>query len=450
MLIPSPRKIFYSPSKRSLHNKYKNIPSSSSSSKRNTIIKNNNNANITEEINLKKGTETIRKIDDTLLFLKSKKFSDNSLKNKVNNTSSFSSIFVDKLKKNQKLKEKNIYLKNILKELNRINNSNKSNQKNSIKKNLFINNISNNNLYNYNRLKKEFSELNYYNKLLKEKFSILKLEENNNINIKKIFANKEEVISKIKSLSYSINNFLDLISALTNQKEQNKMNNNLISSNKNKQLKNYNHNKFPNTNKKHNFFLESKNLRKNASEFINNKAHKNRNLFYNNNYIRFTGDENLNTNYYNEHSEEFQITIPLKKFEKTINTQFKRNKKLGSINSDIKNKKKLTISESNKIICPFDKSLEYNNKKNGKEIKEFHTEKNKFPTKNNSNFMNGALMNKSAKLFHLRQNANSFNVGQNKNIMKSKEKKLKNNDYNFKQNSIISKKISKIFKKPIK
>jgi len=258
MLIPSPRKIFYSPSKRSLHNKYKNIPSSSSSSKRNTIIKNNNNANITEEINLKKGTETIRKIDDTLLFLKSKKFSDNSLKNKVNNTSSFSSIFVDKLKKNQKLKEKNIYLKNILKELNRINNSNKSNQKNSIKKNLFINNISNNNLYNYNRLKKEFSELNYYNKLLIEKFSILKLEENNNINIKKIFANKEEVISKIKSLSYSINNFLDLISALTNQKEQNKMNNNLISSNKNKQLKNYNHNKFPNTNKKHNFFLESK------------------------------------------------------------------------------------------------------------------------------------------------------------------------------------------------
>ena len=59
-------------------------------------------------------------------------------------------------------------------------------------------------------------------------------------------------------------------------------------------------------------------------------------------------------------------------------------------------------------------------------------------------------MNKSAKLFHLKQNANSSNVNPNKNVMKSKEKNLNTKDYNFKQNTIISKKISKIFKKPIK
>ena len=451
MLRPSPHKIFYSPSKKSLHNKYKSIPSSSSSSKRNTIIKNNNNIFSREEIIIKKEEETISKIDDTLLFLKSKKFSDDSLKNNMNNTNSFSSIFVDKLKKNQKLKEKNIYLKNILKELNKINNSNSSNKKNSIKKNLFMNNNNNNNLYYYNQLKKDFSELKYYNKSLKEEYSILKLESNNNINIKKIFSNKEEVISKIKSLNYSINNFLDLLSTSKEQKEHNKMNDNLISSNpKQKQIKNHNHNKFPNSKNRHNLFLKSKNLRKNASELIDNYAHKNRNIFYKNNHIRFTDERNLNTNYYNENSEEFQISIPLKKFEKTITNQLS-NKKFGSINSDIKNEKKLTISESNKIMCSFAKSLEYNNKKNGKEIKEFHTEKNKFPSKiKNKNFINGSLMNKSAKLFHLNQNTNSSNIRQNKNVMKSKEKNKKNQDYNFKQNSIISKKISKIFKKPIK
>jgi len=451
MLRPSPHKIFYSPSKKSLHNKYKSIPSSSSSSKRNTIIKNNNNIFSREEIIIKKEEETISKIDDTLLFLKSKKFSDDSLKNNMNNTNSFSSIFVDKLKKNQKLKEKNIYLKNILKELNKINNSNSSNKKNSIKKNLFMNNNNNNNLYYYNQLKKDFSELKYYNKSLKEEYSILKLESNNNINIKKIFSNKEEVISKIKSLNYSINNFLDLLSTSKEQKEHNKMNDNLISSNpKQKQIKNHNHNKFPNSKNRHNLFLKSKNLRKNASELIDNYAHKNRNIFYKNNHIRFTDERNLNTNYYNENSEEFQISIPLKKFEKTITNQLS-NKKFGSINSDIKNEKKLTISESNKIMCSFAKSLEYNNKKNGKEIKEFHTEKNKFPSKiKNKNFINGSLMNKSAKLFHLNQNTNSSNIRQNKNVMKSKEKNKKNQDYNFKQNSIISKKIDKIFTKPIK
>ena len=451
MLRPSPHKIFYSPSKKSLHNKYKSIPSSSSSSKRNTIIKNNNNVFSTEEIIIKKEEETISKIDDTLLFLKSKKFSDDSLKNNMNNTNSFSSIFVDKLKKNQKLKEKNIYLKNILKELNKINNSNSFNKKNSIKKNLLMNNNNNNNLYYYNQLKKDFSELKYYNKSLKEEYSILKLESNNNINIKKIFSNKEEVISKIKSLNYSINNFLDLLSTSMEQKEHNKMNDNLISSNpKQKQIKNHNHNKFPNSKNRHNLFLKSKNLRKNASELIDNYAHKNRNIFYKNNHIRFTDERNLNTNYYNENSEEFQISIPLKKFEKTITNQLS-NKKFGSINSDIKNEKKLTISESNKIICSFAKSLEYNNKKNGKEIKEFHTEKNKFPSKiKNKNFINGSLMNKSAKLFHLNQNTNSSNIRQNKNVMKSNEKNKKNQDYNFKQNSIISKKIDKIFTKPIK
>ena len=450
MIRPSPHKIFYSPSKKSMHNKYKIITSSSSSSKRNTIIKNNNNLLSTEEIIKKKETETISKIDDTLLFLKSKKFSDDSLKNNMNNANSFSSIFVDKLKKNQKLKEKNIYLKNLLKELNKTNHYSLSNHKNSIKKNLFMNN--NNNSYYYNQLRKEFSELKYYNKLLKEEYSILKLEENNNTNIQKIFSNKEEVISKIKSLNYSINNFLDLISTYTEPKEQNKMSNILISSNPNKkQLNNHNHNRFPKFNNDHKLLFESKNLRKNASELIGNNAHKNRNFFYNNNHIRFTDEGNLNTNYDNEHSEEFQITIPLKKFEKTISSQFKNNKKFASINSDMKNEKKLTISESNKIICSFAKSLEYNNKKNGKEVKEFNTEKNKFPAKNkNSNFINGSMMNKSAKLFHLKQNTNSSNVRQNKNVMKSKEKNRKNKDYNFKQNTIASKKINKIFKKPIK
>ena len=118
-----PNKIFYSPSKRRLYNNHikKSTPSSSSSAKRKTIIKNNENllSNSSkslkdEDIQMyKKQKDTINIINDTLLFFKSKKFNDSPKKNKLKNNTSYSSIFVDKLKKNQKLKEKNISLKNL-------------------------------------------------------------------------------------------------------------------------------------------------------------------------------------------------------------------------------------------------------------------------------------------------------------------------------------------------
>ena len=215
-----PIKIFYSPSKNSSNRKKKNLSSSSKCDKKVTAIKNKQKkiSNSPYEIKFqelileKKEKETINQINDTLLFLNSKNFNDDSLESiNINNASSYSSLFVDKLKKNQKFKEKNIYLKNFAKELRNSFNSN-CNKINIIQNNQYIKNSIRNNVNYYNNLKKENSDLNYINKNLKEEYSILKLQQNNNFNIKNIITNKEEIESKIKLLNYSLNSFLNLIS----------------------------------------------------------------------------------------------------------------------------------------------------------------------------------------------------------------------------------------------
>lgn len=438
-----PNKIFYSPSKRRLYNNHikKSTPSSSSSAKRKTIIKNNENllSNSSkslkdEDIQMyKKQKDTINIINDTLLFFKSKKFNDSPKKNKLKNNTSYSSIFVDKLKRNQKLKEKNISLKNLLNELDYSYHYNLYKTKNNnIQKNNIINNNNIKNINYYKYLKKENIELNYINKTLKEEYSILKLEEKNNMNINKILLNKNEIKSNIKSLNYSLNKFLNLLSTICDT------NPNLAQKNS---LKNQNY-----INKDKNIFFEDKDLNKNGSNIIENNI--NDNLLYNN--IQFTEEGNLNTNENkninndNESFDEIQITIPLKQFEKTENSKFKNYKNFGNINLDIKNEKKLF--GNNNLINSFAKSLEYNNLYKSKEIRGYNLDKKKYPFQN-TNLLKGSLMNKSAKLFHLKSSGTTSNINQNKTNLKFKENNMKNKDNNLKQNGYISKKFSKLFKK---
>ena len=124
-----PKRIFYSPSKNASNNKFKKI-TISSLDKNGSIIKEKDNNLLSSQKKIDEEKEMIKKriniiniINETLLFLNSKKFNETSIgNNKANNAYSYSSIFVDKLKDNQKLKEKNTYLKNLLKQLKSSNN----------------------------------------------------------------------------------------------------------------------------------------------------------------------------------------------------------------------------------------------------------------------------------------------------------------------------------------
>ena len=440
-----PHKIFYSPSKNISYIKNKNDSSSKRNDKIVTAIKKNENdlSNSTyksknEEINMeKKGKEVINKINDTLLFLSSKNFNEDSLKK--NNTSSYSSIFVDKLKKNQKLKERNIYLKNCIKELRNTYNYNKIN---IIQNNQYINNNITDNFYYYNNLKKENSELNYINKNLKEEYSMLKLQNNNNLNIKNLLSNKEYLESKIKSLNYSLNSFLDILSFSSSNTEHSQPINSI---------------KYNYLNKKkdeNNMFFEKEDLKKNGLNIDcrNNKIYN----INNNKSLKFTEGGNLNINESNkneidndnESSEDFKIVIPLKQFEKTETNKFKNFKKLEHFYPENKINK-LIFSNNNKILNSDLKSIEYNinHKTKNPKIKILNTNKNKLPFKINNQFIHKSIMNKSAKSFHLKNNRTSSNIRQN---AKSKEKNPNKKENNMKHSDYILKKYNKIFEKHIK
>ena len=110
------------------------------------------------------------------------------------------------------LKERNAYLKKKLKQIklkNEISNNDTNSSENS----------------NYYFLLNKNKQLINENKNLKEEYNILKLDQKSNTNINKIMDNKIEVISKMKSLKYSINNLLNLL-ATTNATEPNKNHNN--------------------------------------------------------------------------------------------------------------------------------------------------------------------------------------------------------------------------------
>lgn len=436
-----PKRIFYSPSKNAINNKYKKITTSSLDTK-SSIIKDKDNYLLSsqkkideEKEMITKRINTINKINETLLFFNSKKFNETSLRNnKVNNAYSYSSIFVDKLKDNQKLKEKNMYLKNLLNQLKNSNNI-YINKNNKYQNKQLINN--NKNLYFYNNLKKENSELNYINKKLKDEYSMLKLEENNNINIKKILLNKAEIENKIKTLNYSLNDFLELISTNSNKSES-------LNNTSPKNQENYNNpNNNNNNNNVHTLFFESQGKKDHLNQLRNNI-----------NDMEFTNGENLNMNNNNSvlkkkvengsidnaTSEDFEIIIPLKQFEKTEYNKFRTHKKPEKINSEINSDNKLFFSGNiNKNANSF-KSIECNKPKKNKQIKTINNNKNKLPFKLN-NLINHSLMNKSVKLFHLKNSRTSSNIKQNDVNLKGKEKNMKKND--IKQNEFTKKKFKK-------
>ena len=450
-----PIKIFYSPSKNSSNRKKKNLSSSSKSDKKVTAIKNKQKMisnspykDKDQELILeKKEKEAINKINDTLLFLNSKKINEDSIKSKhINNASSYSSLFVDKLKKNQKLKERNIYLKNIAKELRNSFNT-KINKINIIQNNQYIKNNIKNNLTYYNTLKKENSELNYINKNLKEEYSMLKLQQNNNLSIKNILTNKEEIESKIKLLNYSLNSFLELIS--------NSPSSGIEKTISGKSL--INHNRIHYSNKKRNdneLILEKENLKKNGLYKDGRNYKKN----FNNN-PKFTEGENLNINIKennknekemndNESYEDFKIVIPLKQFEKTEINKFQNYKKLGNINPDYNLSNRLVFSNNNLINSNI-RSIENNNhiQKNYK-FKALNANKNKLPFKINNNFINQSIMNKSAKSIQMNKKGGASNIRPEKMNLKSKEKRIKKKESNIKHSDYILKKYNKIFEKP--
>ena len=337
----------------------------SSTERRNTIIKlafietpTNNNPEKSQ-----KNTAIISTINNTLNFLNKLNNTQKNIKeynyplNK--NYGSNSNRYIEKLKNNCKLKDRNLYLKSILKELQNENiqkeaNGNPYNQlmiSGSINSN---SNQSNNSINYYKYLLKQKNVLSKENKKLKEEYNILKLSEKNSICSDKIIENKEEIKAKIKSLNYSLNNFMELLSTSIDSRTSPSF----------KTLSKSNNNNF-----------KQNDLFKNNTSSQNVKNKKNLNdINYN---IEFTEGENLNTNnncnYEDQTSsnDEDQIEIPLKPYEKTTynykNNLFKEQFGNLPLFTQKQNKNNFPYSESHKIITnSFTKSLEYpnNEKKN--------------------------------------------------------------------------------------
>ena len=279
----------------------------------------------------KKRKSLNQKIDDVISFLSQKNDTDENNTNPmtmINNEENFNvnkylneskkKTEYEKIKENEILKERNAYLKKRLKEI-KLKNEASNNDINSTE-----------NSYNYYFLLNKNKQLINENKNLKEEYNILRLEQKSNTNIDKIMDNKFEVISKMKSLKYSINNLLNLLSS-SNTTEPNKNHNNIYS------IPNYNISSL----KTHTLYKYDANYRINDFEpesnyAINNSSTKDDNK--KNNNVIFTEGGNLNLNNNNsllnendtenndendnlnsDSSDNEQFEISLKQFEKADN-----------------------------------------------------------------------------------------------------------------------------------
>ena len=440
-----------------------------SSERRNTIIKNpffETPTNDNPEKSQKNST-AINTINNTLNFLNKlnntkqniKEYTYSLNKNKDTN----SNKYIDKIKTNRKLKDRNLYLTNVLKELQNENNQKEANGNpyNQLLISGSINsnsNQSNNSGNYYNYLLKQKKELLKENRKLKEEYNILKLSEKNSICNEKIIENKDEIEAKIKSLNYSLNNFMELLSTSIDSRVMSKSNNNNF--------------------KENDLFFEKSKNNTSTQNAVDQKS------FYDMDYnIVFTEGGNLNTNnncYYEEQTssnDEDQIEIPLKPYEKTAynykNHLFKE--KLGNLSSFTKkqNKNNFPYTESHKIITnSFTKSLEYPN--NDKQNRVSKNEiKNLYPNKNSSNnkyiccsgkniltgekknnllYPENSIGNKSEKFLAMKNIRTSSNLRHEKTSnLKSGESNTKiKAQNNYKSNGGISQKFSKIFKKTFK
>ena len=269
-----------------------------------------------------------QKIDDVILFLSQKEDINYKKKN-----------IQEKIKENEELKKRNTYLKNVLQDLR-------------IKTEMGNDTNSSENSYNYYFLLNKNKELINENKNLKEEYNILKLEQKSNTSIDKLIDNKYEVISKMKSLKFSINNLLNLLST-SNTTEPNKNHSNIynIPNYNNNSLKTHTINKYDipyrinDLNQEINLGTHSTNTKDENKKNNNivfteggNLNINNNNSMYNENNTGYD-NENDNGNYNDDSSENEQFEISLKQFEKIDN----KNKNNLIFNNDI-NKKNNTAN----------------------------------------------------------------------------------------------------------
>ena len=388
-----------------------------------------------------------QKIDDVISFLSLKENNNGNISNKMNiiNKEKFNlnKYMIDskkkseyeKIKENEILKERNNYLKKMLKEIK--------------SKNEMGNNDTNSteNSYNYYFLLKKNKQLMNENKNLKEEYNILKLEQKSSTtNIDKIMDNKYEVISKMKSLKYSINNLLNLLSS-SNTTEPNKNHNNIydIPNYNNRSLKTHTINKYAITYK--------------INEFDNKKNDniiftegENLNLNNNNSLLNENETENNDEegNYADDSSDNEHFEISLKQFEKIDNKNINNlmlnkvfNKKSNTANVTKRqqlNKKMANLTEKRKNINnanSYSKDV-INKKEMKKDFKKyFNDEKN---MKNNGNNMSYNFLNfrniylDKKILFGNKKNnpdLNNNNIAQNFNMNNNHNNNIKSNKIKY-------------------
>ena len=411
-------------------------------------IKKTNEEEYQEIINKRKITN--KKIDELILLLSQNQVNKNSpqhFKNKSNNNfqkylheNGKKNKNFEKMKKNEDLKKRNDYLKNVLKEMRK---------KNILNNSKNVENKNNNNNLTYDFLLKQNKELNDENKNLKDEYNLLLLEQKSNQTLEKVFENKNEVISKMKALKFSMNNLLNLISNSTISKEEDKFsqNNNL--------LKTHTINKYDLPLKID--YPEHRTIATGSGQNNNIIFTEGGNLNTNNNNSYYNDDyenENYNYNFNEESSDNEQFEISLKQFEKTQNKNFNNL----IINSGELNSNHIN-NNINKIHTENATTRQNINKKVG-----IYTEKRKNTMTTNS-YSKDMINNKKKKDFkkyfnegkingenNTNYNYNFFNfrnIYLDKKILFDNNKKEKNNTLknnrtssNFKNNK-INKKISK-------
>ena len=413
-----------------------------------------------EEI-LQKRKNIHKKIDDIILLLsqrqKAKKITSEQNQNftckenynfqKYLHMNNKKNKNLEKMKENEILKEKNLYLKNMLKELRL------RNKKNDIN---FNKNNKNNMTYDF--LLRQNKELINENNNLNEEYNILKLEYKSATTIENIMENKYEVISKIKTLKYSINNLLNLLTSNnsdTNKKENSSKTNNT----KHIFSYNYNDNSFKNhTINKYDFPLKLNEFEKNKL-YVNNSNTRNENKKINkdfeiitknklnlNSNIIFTEGGNLNTNnnsLYNKNddsSDNDQIEISLKQFEKSDNTNLNNLIiNTGGININNNNYTENTTRQNqNKKIIFTEK------RKNTMTINSYSKESTN-DIKNSKDSKKKLIEGKSTKNIRENNNNINYNFFNIKNICLDK-KVLSDNNKNIKFNGLNNNKTSSKFK----
>ena len=389
-----------------------------------------------EEI-IKKRKNIYSKIDEVILLLSQNKVLNKVAVVKKNENNNFQKYLcginkrkqnLEILKQNESLKGKNIYLKKLIKELrlkNELNNSKK---------------IENNNNLSYDFLLRQNQELNIENKNLKEEYNIIKLDQKSNTTLEKVIDNKYEVISKMKSLKYSMNNLLNLLSNSICISEKGKINN---ANSSNNLLKTHTINKYDLPLKIDYLYPDQKTICSNRNNNVIFTEGGNLNT-NNNSFLNDNDDYDFNTNEKSSDNEQFEIS--LKQFEKTKNkninnliinngelnnNQLSKNHTENATTKQNQNKKIAIFTEKRKNTMTTNSyTKDLINNKMKKDFKKFFNEgKSNGENNTNYNFFNFRNIyfdkqnlfdfNKNGKNYSLINNRTSSNFKNNKKFQKN-------------------------------